>query len=110
MTFWLDEQFSPYLAQWIEAHFGVICCSVVNLPVDRGDDEDIFLSARELGAIIVSKDSDFADLVNRLGQPPQILWVTCGNRSNVLMKELLIRTFPQAIELLTIGEPIVELA
>jgi predicted nuclease of predicted toxin-antitoxin system len=110
MTFWLDEQFSPFLAPWIEERFGVSCHSVVNLPVDRGDDEDIFLNARRLNAIIISKDSDFVDLVNRLGHPPQIIWVTCGNRSNALMRELFISTFSQAIELMSKGEPVVELA
>ena len=110
VTFWLDEQISPLLAPWIEEQFGLTCHSVVNLLVDRRDDQDIFLSARQLGAIIISKDSDFVDLVNRLGQPPQILWVTCGNRSNNQMKELLIKALPQAIELLAAGEPLVELA
>ncbi|MDR3691389.1 MAG: DUF5615 family PIN-like protein [Fimbriimonas sp.] len=110
MTFWLDEQFSPFLAPWIEERFGVRCHSVVNLPVDRGNDLDIFLTARKSATIIVSKDSDFVDLVNRLGQPPQILWVTCGNRSNASMKDLLKNAFPQAIALLAGGEPIVELA
>jgi len=110
MTFWLDEQLSPLLAQWISEHFGVNCQSVVNLPVDRENDEDIFLYARQLNAIIVSKVSDFVHLVSRLGQPPQILWVTCGNRSNALIKELLLRAFPQAMALLAEGEPIVELA
>ena len=93
MTFWLDEQISPVLAPWIEESFGVVCRSVVTLPVDRGNDKDIFLSARHAGAIIVSKDSDFVDLVNQLGQPPQILWVTCGYRSNALMKPLVAGSF-----------------
>ena len=110
VTFWLDEQISPLLAPWIEEQFGLTCHSVVNLLVDRREDQDIFLSARELGAIIVRKDSDFVDLVGRLGQPQQILWVTCGNRSNALMEELLISTFPQAIEMPSAGEPIVEQA
>ena len=110
MTLWLDEQLSPLLAPWIEKQFGVACESVVDLPVDRTNDEDIFLSARDLRAVIVSKDSDFVDLVNRLGAPPQLIWVTCGNRSNAFMKELLIAAFPLAIEVIRSGEPIVEIA
>ena len=82
----------------------------MSLPVDRGSDEDIFLSARTAGAVIVSKDSDFVDLVNRLGQPPQILWITCGNRSNAHMKELLVKSFSQAMSLLAEGGAIVEIA
>jgi predicted nuclease of predicted toxin-antitoxin system len=53
VTFWLDKQISPLLAPWIEEQFGVQCVSVVNLPVDRASDEEIFFSARESKAIIV---------------------------------------------------------
>ena len=42
----------------------------------------IFYAAREAGAVIMSKDSDFVLLLERFGPPPQILWVTCGNTSN----------------------------
>jgi predicted nuclease of predicted toxin-antitoxin system len=34
------------------------------------------------GLVIMTKDSDFVDLVCRLGVPPQILWLTCGNVTN----------------------------
>ena len=110
MTFWLDEQISLLLAPWIQTCFNVSCCSVTDLPVDRGSDEHIFMSARNADAIVVSKDSDFVDLVSRLGPPPRILWVTCGNKSNFLMKEVLLRAMPQAIELFEKGEVLVEIA
>lgn len=84
--------------------------SVVDLPVDRASDEDIFRMARDLSAVIISKDSDFVDLVRRLGAPPRLIWVTCGNRSNALLKELFLAALPQATELIRSGEPIVEIA
>jgi predicted nuclease of predicted toxin-antitoxin system len=66
MTIWLDEQISPFLCPWIETEFGVPCLSVTSLDVNRGEDLAIFLAARTADAVIMSKDSDFVELVNRL--------------------------------------------
>lgn len=57
----------------------------------------------------MTKDRDFTDLVNRLGIPPQVLWLTCGNTSNMRLKEILSSTLLQATELLAHGESIVEI-
>ena len=45
-------------------------------------DIEIFEAARAENAVIMTKDNDFIDLVYRLGTPPQILWLTCGNVTN----------------------------
>ncbi|MFH1872825.1 MAG: DUF5615 family PIN-like protein [Pseudomonadota bacterium] len=37
-------------------------------------DGKIFNAARQAGTVIISKDSDFVDLVSRHGIPPQLLW------------------------------------
>ncbi|HEX5135672.1 MAG TPA: DUF5615 family PIN-like protein [Planctomycetota bacterium] len=57
----------------------------------------------------MSKDKDFADLVNRLGPPPAVLWVTCGNTSNARLKVILLGTLPAALELVRGGGPLVEI-
>ncbi|MEH1826540.1 MAG: DUF5615 family PIN-like protein [Nostoc sp.] len=36
----------------------------------------------------MTKDSDFAELVDRFGTPPQVIWLTCGNTSNDRLKEM----------------------
>jgi predicted nuclease of predicted toxin-antitoxin system len=66
------------------------------------------LTARRLTRTDV-KDSDFVDLVCRLGVPPPIIWLTCGNVTNRNLRNLLTTTFPLAIEQLQQGEPIVEI-
>jgi len=58
----------------------------------------------------MTKDSDFVDLVNRLEAPPQIIWLTCGNTSNARLREVLISTLPDALELLQAGEKLVEIS
>ena len=48
------------------------------------------------------------DLVIRLGSPPQILWVTCGNTSNAKLKTILTKAWPVAENLLKAGEKVVD--
>jgi predicted nuclease of predicted toxin-antitoxin system len=58
----------------------------------------------------MTKDSDFVSLLERFGPPPQVLWVTCGNTSNLRLKEILTSTLPKALELLNSGEKLVEIS
>jgi predicted nuclease of predicted toxin-antitoxin system len=69
----------------------------------------IFESARKANAILISKDSDFAELVMRQGSPPKLIWLTCGNVSSAVLQTLLGARLREAIELLEGGESIVEL-
>ncbi|WP_161883519.1 DUF5615 family PIN-like protein [Deinococcus alpinitundrae] len=72
-------------------------------------DEVIFQAVRDAGAVIVSKDSDFLDRVQRLRSPPQLLYVTSGNSSTRHLEEVLLLTFAEAEHLLKQGENIVEI-
>ncbi len=73
-------------------------------------DGDIYEAARVAGAVIMSKDSDFSQLLERLGPPPQVVWITCGNTSNVRLREVLQTALPTALKLLEQGEPLVEIS
>ncbi|MBU6229238.1 MAG: DUF5615 family PIN-like protein [Cyanobacteria bacterium REEB459] len=73
-------------------------------------DIEIFEAARAAAAVIMTKDSDFVDLVCRLGIPPQIIWLTCGNVTNRNLRQLLSSTLPKALEKLREGEIIVEIS
>lgn len=70
-------------------------------------DLEIFLDCRELGKVIVTKDEDFLDIVGRLGPPPQVLLVTCGNSTNRFLKTIFVHQFQAAVTELEAGEPIV---
>ena len=72
-------------------------------------DEEIFRAAKEAGAIVMTKDTDFQHLLYRHGPPPQVLWMTCGNTSKAKLKEVLAQTLPQALILIKDGEPLVEI-
>ncbi|MDP6505604.1 MAG: DUF5615 family PIN-like protein [Planctomycetota bacterium] len=110
MTIWLDAQLSPQLAPWISENFSVSAQAIRDLGLRDSLDRDIFLAAREAGAIVMSKDSDFLLLLEQLGPPPQVLWLTCGNTSNASLKTLLSQTLQPALEILQQGEPLVEIS
>ncbi len=109
MIVWIDAQLSPYLAQWISSEFDVEALPVRDFGLRDTKDREIFLAAREAGAVVLTKDSDFVFLLEQLGSPPQILWLTIGNTSNAHLKEVLSRSFASAKELLLRGEALVEI-
>jgi predicted nuclease of predicted toxin-antitoxin system len=107
---WVDAQLSPVIAQWLSSTYGVEAVAVRDLRLRDARDRDIFLSAREAKAIILTKDSDMVDLVTQLGSPPQILWLTCGNTSNAKLKTIFTKAWPAVENLLEAGEKIVEIS
>lgn len=49
------------------------------LGLDQASDRDVWQYARDNEYIIVTKDSDFYDLVILLGSPPKLIWIRLGN-------------------------------
>ena len=72
MNLWLDAQLSPALASWLASTFSVRCTAVRELQLRDATDHEIFMSAREAGAVIVSKDADFVRLLEQFGPPPRV--------------------------------------
>lgn len=113
MIFWVDAQLPPGLAVWMREVQGVDAKALREIGLRDAEDLEIFMAARRdagAEAVVISKDSDFVELVMRHGPPPKLLWVTCGNLTNVRLKEIFERTFQQAIGLLQSGEAIVEIS
>ena len=109
MILWLDAQLPPSLAAWISATFGIDAHAVRDLGLRDAKDPPIFQAARDAGAVVMTKDSDFVEMLQRLGPPPKVLWVTCGNTSNARLREILSREFAGAIARLDGGENLVEI-
>ena len=109
MKFWIDAQLPPTLATWLTATFNVEAQALREIGLRDAKDEEIFEAAQQNNVVIMTKDSDFVDLVCRLGKPPQILWITCGNVTNRNLKKILTVTFEQAIAQLQSGVAIVEI-
>lgn len=110
MKVWIDAQISPTIAQWLSATYQIDAVAIRDLRLRDATDRTLFHSARESQAIVLTKDRDLVDLVIQLGQPPQILWVTCGNTSNTRLKAILAKAWPSVVALLGAGEKIVEVS
>lgn len=99
----------PQLAIWIQQTLAINATALRDLGLRDATDTAIFDAARKADALLISKDSDFIELVLRHGAPPKLIWLTCGNVSNTALQILLRAKLGEAIELLDSGETIVEL-
>ncbi|MEW6130937.1 MAG: DUF5615 family PIN-like protein [Acidobacteriota bacterium] len=109
MTIWVDAQLSPAIANWLRLRFGITAYALRDLGLRDSTGRQIFLEAKNSKALIITKDSDFLRLINELGSPPKVIWLTCGNTSNARLKEILEKHLETAIELLEGGEDLIEI-
>lgn len=109
MKIWIDAQLSPAIATWITEEFGVEAKALRDLGLRDATDTEIFLRAKREIAVVMTKNVDFVDLVKRLGPPPQVIWLTCGNTSNARLCQILTKTLQQALTLLAAGEPVIQI-
>jgi predicted nuclease of predicted toxin-antitoxin system len=109
MTIWVDAQMSPALAVWISNNFPVKAVALRDLRLRDATDREIFFAARSDAVVVMTKDSDFVRLLDELGTPPQVIWITCGNTSNARLKEILAVALSKSLQLLQSGERLVEI-
>jgi len=109
MTIWIDAQLSPSIAGWIRTNFDFDAIAIRDIGLRDAEDAEIFASAKQANVVVMTKDRDFVLLLDQLGPPPQIIWLTCGNTSNSILKKILLQTIVEAVALLESGEEIVEI-
>ncbi len=109
MTLWLDAQLPPQLASWIHQTMAINAIALRDIGLRDATDNTIFAAAKNANAILISKDNDFVELVMRLGAPPKLIWLTCGNVSNAALQALFSAKLREAVQVLDSGESIVEL-
>lgn len=111
MNLWLDAQLSPRLARWINQQFPAVTASALrDLGLRDSEDSEIFQQARFADAIVMTKDRDFVDLQARLGSPPKIIWLTCGNTSEAALQAILIQHLETALGFLSGADDLVEIS
>lgn len=109
MKIWLDAQLSPEMAEWITERFGYETVAVRDLGLRDASDVEIFKAAKQADVILITKDSDFSQLIQRLGSPPRVIWLRCGNTSNQSLRRLFETAFRPAMALLDQGETLIEI-
>ena len=78
---WLDTHISPVIAKWLKEDFGYNCKSSFVLKLYGLDDIEIYQKAKAAGyVIIISKDSDLPEIVERLGAPLRLLTFVLGTQ------------------------------
>ena len=99
MKILLDANISYKLTNILTPIFGE-CTHVdfigLDVPVE---DIDIWNYALDNGFIIITKDSDFVDLMDLKGFPPKVVLLKTGNNSSKALAELLINVKQNIVEL-----------
>jgi predicted nuclease of predicted toxin-antitoxin system len=106
VNFVIDQQLPATLATWFETK-GFAAIHVRDVGMRAASDTEIWRFALERGAIVVTKDEDFAARRTRT-DGPQILWLRIGNATNRALRAHLDAVWPQARRWLEAGEAIVE--
>ena len=98
--FLLDNNLSPKLRRHLLPVFpGTVHVEQVGL--ENSPDPDVWKYAQVQGLAILTKDSDFSQLVQFYGHPPKVVWLRCGNVTTaqalalIQTNELDIRLFLQ---------------
>ena len=58
----------------------------------------------------MTKDRDFIDLQSRLGGPPKIIWLTCGNTSEAALQSIMTQHLLTALGFLAGKDDLVEIS
>lgn len=99
MLFLIDAQLPPGLAQWLSEN-GYPSRHIDDLGLRAASDDAIEAKAQELGAVIWSKDADFADRARRT-PGLQVVWLRFGNTTNASLRTKLathLQTIEAALE------------
>jgi predicted nuclease of predicted toxin-antitoxin system len=99
---WLDTHISPAIAKWMKEYTGFQVKSAYILELYTLPDVEIYNKAKEYGnVILISKDTDFHELISRLGSPPKLINIKIGNCDNRMLWEFIKPHIKKAITLLT---------
>lgn len=107
MKFLVDQQLPPALTGWLLAR-GHEAEHVRNIGLRDADDPDIWRRALDMGAIIISKDEDFAARRSHSADGPQIIWLRIGNSTTPQLLVWLSKSWSAIESALKNGRAVVE--
>jgi predicted nuclease of predicted toxin-antitoxin system len=109
MRFLVDAQLPPALARWLGAQ-GHGAEHLVDLGMEAAVDRAVWDYAIAVGAVVLTKDEDFAVRRALSSDGPSVVWIRCGNTRR---RELLIwfePRLPTVVEAIARGESLIEIA
>ena len=107
MKFLVDAQLPPMLAGWLR-QVGHEAQAVREIGLREAEDPDIWRHALATGAVIVTKDEDFADLARQVADGPRVVWLRVGNTSNPALLHWLDPRWPLVLAQLEQGHRLIE--
>ena len=107
MKFLVDAQLPPALVRWLSG-LGHEAHHVEDVGLRDADDGPIWAYALSAGAVILTKDEDFAVRAGHDPSCPVIIWLRIGNATNRALLQWLEPRWPQIVTLLDAGHHLIE--
>jgi predicted nuclease of predicted toxin-antitoxin system len=107
VKFVIDAQLPPVMAVWLRAA-GHEAQHVEDVGLRNADDTTIWCYAESSGAVIVTKDEDFAERAASVALPPMVVWLRIGNCSNAELRVWLEPRLAAIVQMAIAGRRIIE--
>ncbi len=107
MRFLVDTQLPRALAGWL-AERGHAAEHVLDVGLGQSKDTPVWRYAQQNGAVVVTKDEDFAEWVRRGRPGPAVVWLRIGNASTVALLAWIAPLLPAIVRQLELGDRLVE--
>jgi predicted nuclease of predicted toxin-antitoxin system len=107
VRFLVDTQLPAALAAWLRER-GHQAEHVLDIDLAQSKDTAVWRYAEEHGAVIISKDEDFAEWVRRGRPGPSVVWLRIGNSSKRALLVWLEPMLPLIVQKLEQNDRLVE--
>ena len=107
MKILVDAQMPPALAGWLQTH-GHEAQALREIGLRDAEDGSIWAYALQNGAVILTKDEDFAARSQQVANGPVVVWLRVGNCSNAALRSWLEPRLAGIVQLVAQGARLVE--
>lgn len=107
MRFLVDTQLPGALARWLRER-GHQAEHVLEVGLAQSKDTPVWRYAQDHGAVVMTKDEDFAEWVRRGRPGPAVAWLRVGNSSTPALLAWLEPLLPKIVLRLEKGDRLVE--
>lgn len=107
MKFLIDAQLPPALARWLR-EAGHEAEHVEDVGLREAEDGAIWTYALETGAVIMTKDEDFAARSTQADKAPVIVWLRVGNTTNPVLRAWIEARLLGIVQLLDAEKRLIE--
>lgn len=108
MRFLIDAQLPPALAGVLRER-GHVAEHVTAIGPADAPDRDLWRYALENGAVIVTKDEDFADMVAIGRDAPVVVWIRVGSTRRAALLVWFEPLIDQIVDMVAAGHRLIEL-